>query len=527
MMDPPTKQQRACLTWYTTTMCQSKARLWTHRRLTRCCSRATLHRNHQSNYPQAYPSPRPPAWASAADLGSQQYSPPWQQVQSTASLPTQISAGDYYEGDDFIAHSMNQGAAFCDRVAARLNDVLGRLDSEDAHEEDIDALIEGLTIEDNQPRAVPADRASQNRRRKAQRKEQPKSGIINFRKTWLYANSRLPPQMVPFKIYLPTWQILCRAADVSRAVYVRPRESNEKEEYIDADWRNGTKAMALKSFCIDEKNLIVFAVRGSKWNLVDWAVNFRPAPRQPTGFLDDGGNACHAGFLQVAKAMIRPVAARLRQLLEQDPSRATSSLLLTGHSAGGAVASLLYMHMLSTAVESELNILTGCFKRVHCVTFGAPPVSLLPLQKPNDERNKKNVFIGFANEGDPVVRADKQYIYSLGRLISAPAPTKSLAAPSHGLKAKISRQNFKAHSGSSSSMQPPRWPVPDATLSNAGRLVLLRTKPGRKRDTEAVCVSDDQLRGVIFGDPAMHEMALYKRRIDELAIAAITGRENV
>ncbi len=57
--------------------------------------------------------------------------------------------------------------------------------------------------------------------------------------------------------------------------------------------------------------------------------------------------------------MIKPVAARLRGLLEEDPSRAGSSLLITGHSAGGAVASLLYAHMIGRTVQSELNVLTG------------------------------------------------------------------------------------------------------------------------------------------------------------------------
>lgn len=58
--------------------------------------------------------------------------------------------------------------------------------------------------------------------------------------------------------------------------------------------------------------------------------------------------------------MVKPVAARLRTLLEEDPSRAASSLIITGHSAGGAVASLLYAHMLSQTVESELTHLSGC-----------------------------------------------------------------------------------------------------------------------------------------------------------------------
>ena len=69
-----------------------------------------------------------------------------------------------------------------------------------------------------------------------------------------------------------------------------------------------------------------------------------------------------------------------------------------------------------------------------------------------------------------------------------------------------------------------RWDVPPATLSNAGRMVLLREKPAKRRVVEAVQVTDEDLRGVVFGDPEMHHMELYKQRIDELAIAAVTGR---
>lgn len=58
--------------------------------------------------------------------------------------------------------------------------------------------------------------------------------------------------------------------------------------------------------------------------------------------------------------MVGPVYARLRSLLEEDPSRSSYSLIITGHSAGGAIATLLYAHMLAEDVGSELGILTGC-----------------------------------------------------------------------------------------------------------------------------------------------------------------------
>jgi len=253
--------------------------------------------------------------------------------------------------------------------------------------------------------------------------------------------------------------------------------------------------------------------------------------------------------------MIKPVAARLRHLLEEDPARSKCSLLITGHSAGGAVAALLYSHMLSTSpeTESELNILTGCFKRVHCISFGAPPVSLLPLTKPNNPALKKSLFYSFVNEGDPVPRADKVYIRSLLNLYSTPTPGQSYlesATPqklqplvssfgksSSSLAVNKMGSNPKKSKNASVQAVAPIWPVPEAALSNAGRIVLLRSveryenHPKKKQTHErmnegvvAQIVTDELLRGVIWGDPVCHMMALYSRRIEILATNAVTGR---
>ena len=262
--------------------------------------------------------------------------------------------------------------------------------------------------------------------------------------------------------------------------------------------------------------------------------------------------------------MIRPVAKRLRHLLEEDPARSSYSLLITGHSAGGAVAALLYSHMLSVSksVESELSILKERFKRVHCITFGAPPVSLLPLEKPTDSRFRKSLFLGFVNEGDLVARADTAYVKSLLELFAAPAPlvnhSKAISAASRSDKSngsaktpKSSRSNTSlastktsrtakssASSSSTKSRQSgPVWKVPACTLSCAGRLVVLRSgdpkarlkgkKTVEERLNEGVVaqiVTDEQLRTVIWGDPVCHVMKLYALRIETLAVGAITAQ---
>lgn len=371
-----------------------------------------------------------------------------------------------------------------------------------------------------------------------------------FSKLDFYLNSTLPVSLPPLRVYLPTYPLLCLAAQYSQSAYLSPQSSVERKDFVSADGRLGTKAMVIKSVPCDDKKTIVFAIRGtSLLSIRDWGVNLSTDPVTASGFLDDPGNLCHSGFLRVAKAMVRPIAARLQHLLEENPNRASCSLLITGHSAGGAVASLLYAHMLSKTIHSELTVLTDCFKRVHCITFGAPPVSLLPLQKDgSDDRHRKCLFHSIINEGDPVVRADKGYVRSLVDLLSAPVPTgntntrllnskPSLAA----LGASMSRLDLtlKPHKTgpqpktnskpSKHTILPSQklwWDVPPASLSNAGRLVVLRVAKGKKEsDTvTASIVTDEQLRQVIFGDPIMHQMEVYRRRVEALAVRAVTGR---
>jgi hypothetical protein len=363
---------------------------------------------------------------------------------------------------------------------------------------------------------------------------------------------RSHPQMRSFAdrfSYMPTWPLICLAANYSERVYTPPTSGTpETETHVPSDWRSGTKAMIVKSVPVDDMNTIVFSIRGSA-TFMDWAVNYRSAPSSPTDFLDDEGNLCHSGFLYVARKMIQPVAERLKSLLQENPGRAQASLLITGHSAGGAVAALLYAHMMSTRASSDLNYLTGFFKRVHCITFGAPPVSLLPLRRSSEKQHKKSIFFSFINEGDPVPRADKQAVRSLLKLYASPAPTpgpssiynSALASmsklnlasnpnPSHStlqtLVSKTSKFSKTSNYTTSTTASMPTWNLPSTTLSAAGRLIVIRDKPGkhpRPDNIEAVTVDDELLRTVVYGDPMKHMMSLYKSRVEQLAVRAVTA----
>lgn len=109
------------------------------------------------------------------------------------------------------------------------------------------------------------------------------SGSSYFAKVELYANSRLPMNLPPLKLYIPTWPLLCLAAQYSDRVYEKPRGA-ERDVQISGDRHNGTRATVIKSVPMDHMNTIVFAIRGTA-TFMDWAVNLNTEPTSPAGFL--------------------------------------------------------------------------------------------------------------------------------------------------------------------------------------------------------------------------------------------------
>ena len=65
-------------------------------------------------------------------------------------------------------------------------------------------------------------------------------------------------------------------------------------------------------------------------------------------------------------------------------------------------------------------------------------------------------------------------------------------------------------------------------MSNAGRLVVLRDSQHQTAqvtdDVKAEITSDQELRAVVFGNPVMHMMKVYARRIEVLATKAVTAQ---
>lgn len=102
-----------------------------------------------------------------------------------------------------------------------------------------------------------------------------------FAKVELYANSRLPMNLPALKLYIPTWPLLCLAAQYSEKVYDK---AQGRERDVQVEGGNGGKAMVIKSVPMDHMNTIVFAIRGTS-TFMDWSVNLNTEPVSPSGFL--------------------------------------------------------------------------------------------------------------------------------------------------------------------------------------------------------------------------------------------------
>ncbi|KAF9728516.1 lipase class 3 [Paraphaeosphaeria minitans] len=141
-----------------------------------------------------------------------------------------------------------------------------------------------------------------------------------------------------------------------------------------------------------QSRVTVVAVAGTR-GLKDLLVNLKNSASEPVGVLGGQRNLCHTGFLEAVKILISPLALSLSAV------ERGSTLLFTGHSAGAAIASLLFAHLKSTKTSPLAETAAG-FDAIHCIVFGAPPISTTPLPVHGDERSNHqgSLFLSLIND---------------------------------------------------------------------------------------------------------------------------------
>ncbi|KAK3389151.1 hypothetical protein B0H63DRAFT_94923 [Podospora didyma] len=176
-----------------------------------------------------------------------------------------------------------------------------------------------------------------------------------------------------------------------------------------------TQSQSSPSF--EELPFLIIALRGTA-RFVDSLVNLNGRPLPADEFLGTSqfpaiknktkAVLAHGGFLTSAMTLHASVKSHLSWAEKTWPG---AHVVFCGHSAGGAVASILYVKCLLEAVKDYPSL------KLSCITFGAPPTFSTNLTKTLRAEGSlakiRGHMLAFVNEFDVVPRVDQSYVRSL------------------------------------------------------------------------------------------------------------------
>ncbi|KAF2152247.1 alpha/beta-hydrolase [Myriangium duriaei CBS 260.36] len=306
-----------------------------------------------------------------------------------------------------------------------------------------------------------------------------------------YPQSHVPELLPEWQRSQDTLDVVRVAADCAESVYERkckaavPGISLHPNDYeflrqIAATANGDFKATTIRIHRLSRT--LVIAVRGTKkTSPIDWITNANGEPIDATAFLPGLPQVkAHGGFLCVAQRMAADILRAISSYVGS-----YNRICFTGHSAGAAVASLLYLHY---QLSRSLDIPTDC------ITFAMSPVLSFPIgsaalgSATSSLTSLDTRFLAIVAHGDPVPRADRPFVRQILQIYSNVSDTPL--------------QNFQ--------FDPPE-------LYSAGDLVVLFDKNLEGDEEEIVAVkAEDGIGEFLWGTVKMHEMEVYLKLLSQL-----------
>ncbi|KAL2127129.1 hypothetical protein VTI74DRAFT_11270 [Chaetomium olivicolor] len=287
---------------------------------------------------------------------------------------------------------------------------------------------------------------------------------------------------------------------------------------------------------------LVVAIRGSA-SMVDHMVNANARPRDANHFIDptsprSAGVQAHSGFLNSAQALDEAISQRIQNYIEQSALIKRASpphILFTGHSAGGAVASLMYLR------QKSLSAGTRKPTRFSCITFGAPPCVEGLSGEDNDRTADGSLCLNLVNEFDFVSRAQPPYILCMVNLLRSRYGQPLLVRDSRSVLPDLSpKRTEQPKSGAAEPHteephathehdrleQENFWPLSKPLYSHVGRIVILLTRIEVDRlELKAVEVPTTTFAQLLFCRLAVHHRVSYAERIRQLEKGQFNGMD--
>ncbi|KAI9158138.1 Lipase class 3 [Paramyrothecium foliicola] len=288
-----------------------------------------------------------------------------------------------------------------------------------------------------------------------------------------------------------------------------------------------------KAFSIwkmDSTKTLIVSVRGTA-SVADHMVNLNADPKRTSPLFELSNTPipvlAHGGFMTCAKVLLPLLLDEIGRQVELDPK--LSTVVLTGHSAGGAVSSLLFLHLMSRTPAKFASL------KISLVTFGSAPVISSDLTEAIAKHSNVGFALAFVNEYDIVPRADRLYIRSLVNLYRSRYGLPSVAAGVRTGKDSdlvLSEPSSPATSSSDqqSSILRENWDLPSPTYQVIGEIVVLQLRVSRastshdesgtralpSANVRATKITHTEFGGLLFCDLGVHKRKTYLQRMEML-----------
>lgn len=210
--------------------------------------------------------------------------------------------------------------------------------------------------------------------------------------------------------------------------------------------------------------------------------------------------------METVRLLIEPLAFSLHT------AQKGLTLLFTGHSAGAAIASLLYAHVKTTNTSALVKVAEK-FDRIHCIVFGAPPISTAPLQEYTHSHcgARESLFLSLINDGDPITKADIGYISKKYRWLTLSRPHLNSVQETWWDRSRKQELCGVAKPA-------------NRLFVNSGTLIMMRVNPALHQPVSVRRIYNNELEGDAVLTWRAHGIRVYKERIASFLATTKSGK---
>ncbi|KAF5538592.1 hypothetical protein FPHYL_12491 [Fusarium phyllophilum] len=223
----------------------------------------------------------------------------------------------------------------------------------------------------------------------------------------------------------------------------------------------------------------------------------------------------HSGFLACAATLLPWLTEEIIRQVTVDEG--LKDIVFTGHSAGGAVAAMVFLHFVCHCPSELSNA------KFSLITFGAPPVTSTNITKLAEGLPQTRHIYAVVNEHDLVPRVDQSYITSI----------ISLYRSAYGLPLSDFNNTTFINATQPDRNQDATWELPPPDFHVVGNAIVLRAKLDRNALQSTSCqtstdtatptqkldilrVSPIEFCKLLFFEISVHKRKIYLNRLERL-----------